>query len=329
LLAGAIIGLAGWIRPDGITLLGPVVFTILLSSKSWKNKVRGLIGLFVGFLLLFLPYLGFNYLLAGTWWPNTFFAKQAEYTVMRQAALIVRFAREAALPMIGVGILLLPGFVVLITKAWKNKRWAVVAGGIWIVGYLFLYAWRLPVTYQHGRYIMPVIPVYLLFGYAGMVGMVRLGSNNLAARVAGKAWVAAIAVVTLAFWVQGVLAFGRDVAVIESEMVEIAHWIAANTTKDDLIAAHDIGALGFYGERDLVDLAGLVSPEVIPFIRDEEKLAAFLIDQQARYLVTFPSWYPNLVQTADMVFQTQALYSPAQGGENMAVYEWTPPANLP
>jgi hypothetical protein len=66
----------------------------------------------------------------------------------------------------------------------------------------------------------------------------------------------------------------------------------------------------------------LVSPEVIPIIRDEPALGAYINQRGADYLVTFPNWYPELVQQAELVFQTDQLFSPLQGGENMAVYRW-------
>jgi hypothetical protein len=92
-----------------------------------------------------------------------------------------------------------------------------------------------------------------------------------------------------------------------------------------LVAAHDIGALGFFTGRPLLDLAGLVSPQVIPFIRDEQRLEAFLDDQGAEYLVTFPAWYRHLTQRGSPVFSSQGIFSPAMGGENMAVYRWPRP----
>jgi hypothetical protein len=123
------------------------------------------------------------------------------------------------------------------------------------------------------------------------------------------------------------LAYRRDVQVIETEMVATARWVRANTEPAALIAAHDIGALGYFGGRRLLDLAGLVSPEVIPFIRDEARLSAWLDEMGADYLVTFPAWYPALVldPKAEQVFVTAAPYSPAAGGQNMAVYAWQAP----
>jgi hypothetical protein len=87
LVLGALIGLSVWVRPDGITLIGPAVFTLVLAPGSWKSRAKSAAGLFFGMFLPLLPYLVFNRLLEGSWWPNTFFAKQAEYAVYRLPAL--------------------------------------------------------------------------------------------------------------------------------------------------------------------------------------------------------------------------------------------------
>jgi hypothetical protein len=128
-----------------------------------------------------------------------------------------------------------------------------------------------------------------------------------------------------AFLIQGGLTYSEDVAIIQSEMVPAARWIAQNTPPDALIAAHDIGALGYYGERKILDLAGLISPEVIPFIRDEPRLADYLDQRGAAYLVTFPNWYPLLTQRGPVMFVTGGVVSPRVGGENMAIYRWRNP----
>lgn len=322
---GALIGLSVWVRPDGITLLGPALFTLALSPGAWSERGKSLARLLLGVALLFAPYLLFNYLLAGSIWPNTFFAKQTEYAVLRQIPLWRRYLTEAGLPLIGAGVLLLPGFAIQMARAVRGRNWGAVAGAIWVLGYLFLYAWRLPVTYQYGRYVMPLMPVYFTWGLAGSVAWLQLESASAWQRVLSRAWVFATALVALAFWVIGARVYARDVAIIESEMVAAARWVAANTSEGALVAAHDIGALGYYAQRDLLDLAGLVSPEVIPFLRDETRLARFLDTRQAHYLVTFPAWYPDLVQRSRLLYTTGGKFSPQIGGENMAVYQWVVP----
>ncbi|NUM45156.1 MAG: hypothetical protein HUU38_10645, partial [Anaerolineales bacterium] len=107
---GALIGLCAWVRPDGVTLLAPVGVVILAPRgarpEAWGAKLRALAATGLGFSLFFFPYLGFNQLLAGAWWPNTFFAKQAEYAVLQEVFWGTRFLAQLTLPLVGVGVAL-------------------------------------------------------------------------------------------------------------------------------------------------------------------------------------------------------------------------------
>ena len=92
--------------------------------------------------------------------------------------------------------------------------------------------------------------------------------------------------------------------------------------EDVIIGAHDIGAIGYYSSREIVDLAGLITPDVIPFIRNEQKLAYYLNQENADYLVSFPDWYPVLTQNLIPVFQSDSPYSTRFDMENMVIYLW-------
>jgi hypothetical protein len=195
---------------------------------------------------------------------------------------------------------------------------------IWVVLYIGAYALRLPVNYQHGRYAIPIIPVVMVLGMDGMRRWVEPYEKSISQRLISRAWLIALPILAVSFWVLGARAYAQDVAIIETEMVAASQWISTHTEEDALVAAHDIGALGYFGERTLIDMAGLVSPEVIPIMRDEAALAAFLDERGADYLMTFPGWYPMLVEDAELIYTTDAAYSIEAGGENMAVYRWRP-----
>lgn len=319
---GALIGLSAWARPDGISLLGPALLAAWLTQTRWSARGKVMVRLGLGFVLLFAPYLFFNRSLSGAWWPNTFFAKQAEYAVELQTSLWSRLAEQGILPLVGAGALLLPGFLYMIVMAVQQRAWQTLLAALWVIGFLALYALRLPVSYQHGRYVMPVMPVYFIWGLSGVIKLVGCPAAHAGWRVIGRAWGLSIGVLLILFYFLGAAAYQRDVALIESEMVDTAQWLTRNTEPDSIVAAHDIGALGYFGERQLLDLAGLVSPEVIPFIRDEASLATYLDDQGADYLVTFPGWYPYLVSRASPMHVSQGEISPLLGGENMIVYRW-------
>jgi hypothetical protein len=183
---------------------------------------------------------------------------------------------------------------------------------------------RLPV-YQHGRYIMPTMPIIFLFGMLGLIEFARLKWFGRYQWFVQTLWQVSLAAVAFLFIVIGARSYAEDVAVIESEMVVTAKWVSAQLPPGALIAAHDIGALGYFDSHAIIDLAGLISPEVIPIIRDEERLSAFLNERGADYLIAFPEFYPVLTRSAAPVFISQGEFAPALGQENMTVFRWEHP----
>jgi len=319
---GVVVGLGVWVRPDGLTLIGPTLLVLLLSKSSLRSKLISTLHFVLGTILLLVPYLGMNSALSGSIWPNTFYAKQTEYAIELSHPLWWRLYEQFQLPLVGVGVILVPGFIWCVWLALRERKWPIFFGAVWAIGYLVLYALRLPVNYQHGRYAMPMMPVYYVWSFSGTVMWLKLNSPILWRRIISRSTVIAGSLILLVFWVLGGRAYARDVAVIETEMVATARWIQSNTGSDSLIAAHDIGALGYFSNRPLLDLAGLVSPAVIPIVRNEPRLAELLDEENVDYLVTFPGWYPLLVERAVPVYQTGAPFAPELGAENMIVYRW-------
>jgi MFS family permease len=325
LLLGALAGISVWVRPDGITFLGPIIFTILFSNSNWKMRLRSLFLTIFGFAIFFLPYLVFNLVLADTAFPTTFYAKQAEYSNWQPGLILQRMGEGALQLLTGSGIILLPG--ALITAWWsiRNKNWGFIAAMLWVIGYFGIYLFRLP-AYQHGRYLMPVMPIYFFIGLFGIyLAYLDWNGNKRVWWFIKTAWGSALALVCIGFWFLGMQSYTEDVQIIESEMVDTAKWVATNIPGNDLVATHDVGALGYFGDHKLVDMAGLISPEVIPFVRNEAALANYLDSKGVSYLVTFPDFYPLLTSGLRPVFSTGSPFSPAQGGTNMVVFRWSSP----
>ena len=76
---------------------------------------------------------------------------------------------------------------------------------------------------------------------------------------------------------------------------------------------------------DFRDSAGVVSSDVIPFIRDEPQLAVYLNQRGADYLIAFPEFYPLLTGSAEPVFVTNSAITLTFGQKNMVVYLWETP----
>jgi len=328
LVLGLLTGVSLWVRPDGLTLIGPVVLTILLVERTLKAKGSALARYVIGLGALLLPYLAFNLLLSDTPMPNTFYAKQAEYAAWQAEPLFYRMAALLVQLLTGPSVILLPGVVGTAALAVRRRRWAVLAAISWCAGYLLLYIVRLP-PYQHGRYLMPAMPIFFLFG---LLAYVEFRSSALFGKQhwrVQQVWALSLLLVTAGFVVLGARSYGQDVGLIESEMVVTAKWVSQNVPPQATVAAHDIGALGYFDNHRLIDLAGLVSPEVIPFIRDEAKLSDFLQQRHANYLVAFPAFYPVLSQARQPVFTSGGRFAPSIGEKNMTVYLWSKLSTAP
>jgi hypothetical protein len=320
LLFGVLTGLSVWVRPDGLTLLGPLVCYALLTEDTFPRRLRAVSNIFIGFLALFAPYLLFNLALSGTPMPNTFYAKQAEYIQWQAEPFDTRLFYFAIQFFAGPSLAVLPGLLMKGYGAIRSRQWGVLLSMVWVVGYILLYIFRLPV-YQHGRYLMPAMGVFLLIGLIGFIEFLP-SRRNYRTRLARAASLMTIVVFSLGFSGFGTYTYGRDVAFIESEMVESAKWVAQNIPPGALVAAHDIGALGYFDQHPLIDLAGLISPEVVPFIRDEGQIAAFMDERKVEYLIAFPHWYPELVKRGELVYATGGRFVDRQDVENMTVYRW-------
>jgi len=290
---GFCIGLLVCVRPDGITLLGPALLILGINVLKKEKRIKSIFFLLVGLLLPLILYGYHNYSLSGTILPNTFFAKSAEYQELLAVPFFTRYLNLFTVLLSGAGIILLPGFlwsIVLSVK--KGDLWGI-GSILWILGFIFSYSIRLPVTYQHGRYLIPVIPMYLLVGYEGtidIIGRIKQKKQAMYRRII----LTSLVITNLIFLISGVFAFATDVKIINTLMVQPAVWLRDHTAQDSIVAAHDIGAIGYYSEREIIDLAGLIDFKVIPIIRDEAGLAKYIQQAGADYLVVFSDWYQEL-----------------------------------
>ena len=316
---GLLVGLSVWVRPDGLTLLGPILFVALLSEKTWHLRGEAIWKTLIGFGSLVLPYILFNLALSGNAMPNTFYAKRAEYGMSWLSEPLLERIKDYLWPILASPFLvLIPGAVMWLVRRIRSQNWNVLASLLWVLGYIGIYFFSLP-AYQHGRYIIPALPAMYLWGVAGLLEFVSSQPRNT--RIAFL-WQTLTVFLCLAFTYLGASQNANDVRWVENEMVGTAKWVNQNIPSGARLAVHDIGAIGFYVENPLVDMAGLVSPEVIPFIRDETRLAAYLDSNSVTYLITFPSFYPELTSGREPVFRAGVGAQPGQLGESMQVYRW-------
>jgi len=319
LTLGLLAGLSVWVRPDGLTLLGPILLTAFLSGDSWRSRRQAAMKALIGFGALFLPYLLFNLVLSGNPMPSTFYAKQAEYEAYWLSKSVAERISDYLLPMIASPFLaLIPGAILWLYKSIRETSWGTVSGVLWFLGYIAIYFMRLP-AYQHGRYIIPALPILYLWGVLGMAWFITSDRLN---KMVVFLWQVTLGALCLLFGFIGARQNASDVYWIESEMVATSRWIQQNVPPDARLAVHDIGALGYYVQNPMIDMAGLITPDVVPFIRDEDRLAEYLDENAVEYLVVFTSDYPGLTRNRTPVFVAGTEDGPLDFENNMQVYRW-------
>lgn len=320
LALGLITGLSVWVRPDGLTLLAPLALAVILFEADTPARLRGLMRVFIGFGAVFLLYIFFNLLVGGTPMPNTFYAKQAEYIEWQNSPITRRLGELLLQLLAGPSVLILPGIYIWVSHSIRIRSWGNVLALIWSVSYMFMYVLRLPM-YQHGRYIMPAMPALFL---VGLLGVLHFSSQKTFKRyqwLVNGVWFSGLFMVSLLFIFLGARFYSDDVVKIETEMVDTAIWVKANLPEDALIALHDIGAIGYFTNQPIIDLAGLVSPEVVPFIRDEARLLEYLDAQKVDYLIAFPGLYDEMTVGKPVVFSTGSQIT-HNDFVHMTIFQW-------
>jgi hypothetical protein len=178
LALGVLAGLSIWVRPDGLTLLGPILFVALFSEKSWHSRGEAIGKILLGFGSLFLPYLLFNLAFSGNPMPNTFYAKQAEYESFWLSKSLSERVSNYLWPILASPFLaLIPGAFWWLIKNIRARNWGALASLLWVLGYIGIYFTRLP-AYQHGRYIIPALPIMYLWGILGSLDLISSQRNQ-------------------------------------------------------------------------------------------------------------------------------------------------------
>jgi hypothetical protein len=120
--------------------------------------------------------------------------------------------------------------------------------------------------------------------------------------------------------------YGWGVQNIEAMQVPLGHWVAANTPRDARLALNDVGAIAFLSRREVVDVMGLVTPDILPYRRDGELGVLRYLEGVAcpDYLIVFPGWFPRLTAMEERftpVHRVRLARNTVAGAAEMVVYE--------
>ena len=133
-------------------------------------------------------------------------------------------------------------------------------------------------VFLFGWYFLPPTPVYYLVAFVGWEWLATLGrvftgrGNGTRPQLPLLAGACLIAGTLLAFvTVPRAARTLRESQRVEDELrIPVGLWLKVNATPGDTVMLEPIGYIGYYSGLRVLDTVGLVSPEVLPFYRDEE-----------------------------------------------------------
>lgn len=302
---GLLTGVAFLVRPESFLLAGVYgIRQIFQYRKDWK-QMAGRIGSYTMVLIIVIsPIIVFNYKYGGKPFPNTVLAKYLQYGYPWSPIKSIRFLIEITqFFILGPLFLIAPFFALMIYRVWRDKLDDLIYPLAWMVSLVGMYSIALPIIYHHGRYLMPLIPWIAILGIEGLSITIERFRGM---RLFWSVYQLALLSMVIVLWINHSTTYALQVDLLRESHMRIANWVRDNTAPDAVIATHDVGILGYMTEREIVDLAGLITPEAIPIMLDQQQLAEFSIREGSEYFIVFSGYYQELLNAVD----TKLVYSP-------------------
>lgn len=330
---GVLLGALVWCRPDGFVLWVAIAADYLIrmvlenSMKSRKEVRMSMKELILPFSIaagIAAGYFLFNYLLSGSLLPNTFGSKLATYEgKSRTEFLKVHVLQNFTSPEYVLYIVPFVLSTIIIIRDVIRKRYNEFSVYfIFLAGLIIVYWLFLPFSSSYGRYLMPLIPCYIILSVYGVRIAVEYLSYNIKYSTPGNfilvGYFLASVVLSTIYLNDWSGYYAQNCKYYKERHVAAGNWINKNTLPDAVIATHDIGAIEFYGQRKLVDMVGLVSPEIISKMKVGfiGYLNNYLIEKKVDYLITLRNWFE--------VVNDNPVFVPVNEPEILEIYKFKP-----
>ena len=357
LFAGLALGATAWVRPEALVLAGVFAIDAILARRSPRALIPGLLALavlvagYLGFNLMTGGTAFPNTLAA----KAAFYAGKPFTAFLRDDVGATFAGGWLLLAPLVLGLAVAEARRTL--RGWSAKEPRGAASSAfgaassapdsadapsarpeigWAIALVLAYALVLPFSHRFNRYLVPALPA---LGVAGAMALQAIASR-LGAAEAGRAtqrggarpavkrgaatWIApALAVLALviqaAYFAPTFGEYGEFSRYTLDRHVRTGRWLAEHTPEDAVVATHDVGAIAFYSRRRIVDMAGLVTPEVVPHL-GKPGFTAYLerlfAEHRVTHLAVLDNWQP--------VDNQAPLYEADPNPEVMHVYDWRP-----
>ena len=310
-------------RPEAIVL-------VPLLALARPLSVRRAVPFVVMTAVVLAPFVAFSYATVGSPFPATVVAKIEGGLLgwlggIHEPAMLTWLTRPRGFGAEWVRWLftthpLLPLAVPAALLAWRRRGRALgmVALALLVhpLAMALLAPYRGP-AFQEGRYSAHLLPLAVLV-------LATLPPKEFRGRPLVLALVLIVSLIALG---PAAERYAWGVQNINAMQVHLGRWLAAHTPPSATLAVNDIGAIAFFSRRPVLDLMGLVTPEILPYRRDGESgVISYVTERCPDYVVIFPTWFPSLSARADLltpVYAARLERNEVSGGPEMVVYRLT------
>ncbi len=332
---GIVMGLTFLARPEGILLvLVCCPLYGLMSLRQGQPLLRTVLSLLLvccSALATVLPWVLHCLSVTGRPLPATFYAKSHPVLPFEVAVWnFWWFVFLVEMPFLSVGMVL--GAITLVRGrpyVWWMASWMTV-----VYRLLFPYISLINNT----RYLVPVFGLYLVCAVTGsalvarravawVLGHASIGSPGFVARhraITCLIIVGVIIVPSTPLYMTQADYYGNSVKNVNDMQVTIGRWLAMNTPPDAVLAVHDAGALRFFSNRTVIDVAGLVTPDMVFLNLTVRQRLEYVRDHGCEYFVFFNElmgpYMPFIGRAVTVLYTVHLDDNVICGRDTMSVY---------
>lgn len=350
LACGVALGLSVLARPEGYIFVGVVLLTLAL-GLIWegysieRGDFKQLASLIIPLVVIILPMILFYFSVNGSPFPNTFHAKHRDlgfFNYDNLRAVWTGYLRELAYFSHSAWLITLPLLLVgTIVSLRKEGRFALP---------LVIFPWALyyglsvalPIgsgawNFAGRRYLDPAIPFLVMIFVVALWkiwGQTAEWLGNNVSRCRFNSWFSYLLATPMALlflllpikealslWKVLPGEYSWNCRNVNDVNVVLGYWVNEHTPPGALIAVGDAGAIKYFGRREILDLIGLNSHEVLG------RSAFDLVrERRADYIIAFPSTTTDGWPYTERIYEISIDHNTILGGSTMVVYEtnWNP-----
>jgi hypothetical protein len=267
---GALWSLAALCRPEVVLLLG-LWGIFLIADAENRAGIRRLVFGSLPPILIYGGWLVFARVYFGTFLPETLSAKAAGSqgegfaldNLLRQLKILG--STDGAFALLLLAAMALGG-----RRVWPRRLTAQrMLPWVWVVAVPTLYVTRgVPVI---SRYLLPLQPVLAWLAWRAAelwwIPEPREPKPALRATLLAALFSGLVLIQNFAVYRTTVLPHVTSFSAgLRTSLVPWGRWFQLHTPRGTLIATPDIGAIGYFSDRPVLDLGGLVTPAMVPLL---------------------------------------------------------------